>query len=58
LYARKLRDGARDGVIKASVQRAKVIRADGGVRLDGEVGDRLTDVAIAVHDLRNVEPSN
>src|SRR4029453_18059724 len=33
LFAPEFGDGARDGVVKASVQRAKVIGADGGVLL-------------------------
>ena len=32
LFAPVLGDGARDGVVEASVQRAKVIRADGRVQ--------------------------
>ena len=46
-----LGDGARDGVVKASVQHAKVIRADGRVDFHRQLGDGLTDVAIIVHDL-------
>ena len=44
-------DRARDGIVKASVQRAKVIRADGRVHFHCQLGDGLTDVAIVVHDL-------
>ena len=51
-----LGDGAGDGVVEAAVQRTKVFRADRGVHLDGQFGDRLTDVAIVVHDLRHREP--
>ena len=51
-----LRDGARDGVVEAAVQHAKVIGADGRVHFHGELGDGLTDVAVVVHDLRDREP--
>jgi hypothetical protein len=47
--------GARDGVVQASVQCAEIIRADGGAHLHRQVGDRLTYVTIAVHDLSNGE---
>ena len=46
-----LRDGARDGVVQAAVQRLKVFRADGRIHLHGQLGDGLADVAIVVHDL-------
>lgn len=42
-------DGARDGVVNASVQRAKVIGADGRVLFHCQVGDGLTRVAIIVY---------
>src|SRR5947209_1714527 len=44
-------NGVRYGVVEASVQRAKVIRADGLVCFHRQVGDGLTDVAIVVHHL-------
>jgi hypothetical protein len=44
---------ARDGIIQASIQRAKVISADGSVQFHRQFGDGLTDVAIVVHDLRH-----
>lgn len=50
-----LRDGGRDGVVEASVQLAKVIRADGRVQFQCKFGDRLADVAIPVHYLRHRE---
>ena len=53
-----LRDGARDGVVEASVQHAKIIGADGRVHLHRELGDGLADVAVVVHDLRDREPLN
>jgi hypothetical protein len=46
-----LGDGTRDGIVKTSIQRAKVIRADGRVHFHRQLGDSLTDVAIIVHDL-------
>ena len=55
-FAPVLGDGARDGVVQASVQRAKIICADGRVHFHGQLGDGLTDVAIVVHDLRHGEP--
>ena len=56
LFTPVLGHGARDRLVQAAVQRAKVIRADGRVHFDGEVGDGLTDVAVVVHDLRHGEP--
>ena len=50
-FAPVLGDRARDGVVQAVVQRAKIIRADGRVQFHGQFGDGLTDVAIVVHDL-------
>ena len=44
-------DGVSDGVVKASVQRAKVIGADRRGQFDSQIGHGLTDVAIVVHDL-------
>jgi len=52
----ELRDGARDGVVKASVQHAKVVRADGRAHFNRQLGDSLTNVAVAMHDLRYGEP--
>jgi hypothetical protein len=51
-----LGDSARDGVVKASVQRAKLIRADGRAHFYRQLGDRLTHVAVVMHDLRDGEP--
>ena len=51
LFAPVFGDGARDGVVKASVQHTKIIRADGRVRFHCQLGDGLADVAIVVHDL-------
>jgi hypothetical protein len=51
LFASELGDGARDGLVEASVQCAKVIGADGRVLFHREIGDGLTHVAIVVHDL-------
>ena len=42
LFASELGDGARDGVVEASVQCAKVIGADGRVLFHCEIGDGLT----------------
>jgi hypothetical protein len=47
---------ASDRVVKASVQRAKVVGTDGCVQFDGQLRDGLTDIAIVVHDLRHGEP--
>ena len=54
-FAPVLGDRARDRVVEAPVQRAKVVRADGRVQFHGQLGDGLTDVAIVVHDLRHGE---
>ena len=56
LFAPEFSDGARDGVVKASVQRAKVVGADRRVLFHCQLGDGLTHVAIIVHDLRDREP--
>ena len=50
-FARVLSDRARDSFVQAAVQHPEVVGADGRVQFHGELGDRLTDVAIAVHDL-------
>jgi len=42
---------ARDGIVKASVQGSKIIRADGRVHFHCQVGNRLTHIAIVVNDL-------
>ena len=55
-FARVHRDGARDGLVEASVERAEVFRADRRVRLHGQLGNGLTDVTIIVNDLRDGEP--
>jgi hypothetical protein len=49
--APELGDRPCDGIVKASVQHAKIIRADRKSELHRQVGDRLTDVAVIVHDL-------
>src|SRR4029450_7587428 len=51
-----LGDGARDGVVKASVQHAKVVRADGRAHFNCQLCDGLTPVAIIVCHLRGREP--
>jgi hypothetical protein len=56
LDARVLGDRARDGVVQAAIQYAEVIRADGRRQFHGQLGNGLTNVAIAVHDLSNGEP--
>ena len=50
-FLRVLSDGGCDGVVKGSVQQAEVIRADGRVQFHRHLGDGLTDVAVAMHDL-------
>jgi hypothetical protein len=51
-----LGDSARDGVVKTSVQRAKIIRPDGRAHFYRHLGDRLTHIALLMHDLRDGEP--
>ena len=46
---------ARDGIVQASIQRAKVAGADRCVQFHGEFGNGLTDIAIVVHHLRHGE---
>jgi hypothetical protein len=54
-FARELRNRARDGLVETAVQHPKVVGADGRVQFHGQFGDRLTDVAIVVHDLGDRE---
>ena len=54
--AAELRDGARNGIVEASVQGAKVIGTDGGILFHGQLGNRLADIAVVVHHLRHREP--
>jgi hypothetical protein len=51
-----LRHRACDGIIEASVQRPKIVGADGNVQFHRQFGDGLADVAIVVHDLPHREP--
>ena len=46
-----LGDRARDGVVQAPIQCAKVPDADWSARFNGELGDGLADVAIVMHHL-------
>ena len=50
-FAPVLGDRAGDGVVKASVERAKVVRADGQIHFHRQLGNGLTDIAVVVHDL-------
>jgi hypothetical protein len=54
-FACELRHRARDGLVETAVQHPKVICADGCVQFHRHFGDRLTDVAIVVHDLGDRE---
>jgi hypothetical protein len=54
--APELGDGARDGVVEAPVQRPEVVRADGRVHFQRQVGNGLADVPVVVDDLRHGEP--
>ena len=51
-----LRHRGRNGVVKASVQRAKVAGTDRRIYFYGQLGDRLTHVAVVVDDLRDGQP--
>jgi len=53
LFSSVLADRAGDGIVEASVQCPKVFRADRRAQVHREIGDRLTDVTIGVHDLRS-----
>jgi hypothetical protein len=55
LLAAELGDGTRDGVVKAPIEHAEVIRGDGRAHLHCELCDGLTDVSIVVHDLGHGE---
>lgn len=46
---------ARDRIVQASIQRAKIAGADRCVQFHGEFGNGLTDIAIVVHHLRHGE---
>ena len=50
------RHGFRDRGVEAAIQRVKFFGRDRNVLLDGDLGDGLTDIAVIVDDLRNVEP--
>ena len=50
-----LGDGPRDRIVEAPVQRAEIFRADRRVGLHRQFGDRLADVAVVVHHLRDRE---
>jgi len=54
-FAPVLGDRSGDRFVKAAIQYAKVVRADGRVRLHRQLGDGLTDVAIIVDHLRDGE---
>lgn len=54
-FVRIDRDGARNGLVKATVERAEVLRANRRVRLERQLGNGLTDVAIIVNHLRDGE---
>ena len=56
LFAPEFGDCARDGIVKASVQRAEVLGAHRRVFFNGQVGDRLAHVPVIVDDLRDREP--
>jgi hypothetical protein len=57
-FASVLSDGARHRVVQARVEQPKIVRADRGTHFHGQLGDRLTDIAVIVHDLRDAETSN
>jgi hypothetical protein len=44
-------DGYGDGVIQAAIQRAELVDLDRGGHFERQVGDRLAEVAVVVHDL-------
>ena len=50
------RDGRRNRLVKGSIELAEVIRADRRVGFARQLGNRLTNVAVIVHDLRDREP--
>ena len=56
LFACVSGDGARDGVVQTSVQRAKIIGADGRCQFHCQIGHGLAHIPIVVDDLRDREP--
>lgn len=50
-----LGDGVGDGVVEAAIQGVKLVCGDGRVGLVGELGDDLTDIAVAVDHLAHAE---
>ena len=54
--ARELRHRAGDRLVEAQVERLKLARRDGRGALDRQLGNRLTCVAVVVHDLRDRKP--
>ena len=56
LFAAEFGDRARDRIVETPVQGAKVVGTDGRREFNGEVRDRLTDVAVGMHDLADGQP--
>jgi hypothetical protein len=50
------RHGFRDRLVEATIQRVKFFGRDRNLLLDGDFGDGLTDIAVIMDHLRNVEP--
>ena len=45
----------RDGVVEAEVERLKLFPGHEHVLMNGQLGDRLTDISVGVDDLRDRE---
>ena len=52
---RVLGDGAGDRLVEAAVENAEILGRDRRAKLAGELGDRLTDIAVAMHHLADAE---
>jgi hypothetical protein len=56
LFLRELHDRPGNRIIETSIQRPKILDADGRIRRDSERGDRLAHIAVAAyHSARSQE---
>jgi hypothetical protein len=53
--APELRDGIRDRIVEAPVERTEFCRGDGRVLLDGQVGYGLAEIPVVMNDLDHID---
>jgi len=51
----ELRDGARDGVVQATIEGPEFVDADRKAAFERQIRHRLADIAVVVHDLIHSE---